>query len=154
MQVEIVSVCRRPPAWVSAATGDYAKRLARHLELRQRHVAPGPDTVGPAVRRRDEAQRVAKILRPATHLVALDLGGEALSSPDLATWLGDWRTRHDQVTLLIGGADGLDAGLLERAAQRWSLSRLTLPHLLVQVIVAEQIYRAWSILEGHPYHRA
>ena len=86
--------------------------------------------------------------------MALDVTGDALSSPELAGWLGEWRTRHTDVTLLIGGADGLDTGLRERAAQRWSLSRLTLPHLLVQIIVAEQIYRAWSILEGHPYHRA
>lgn len=154
MLLEILCVCRRPPAWVSDVTDDYAKRLARQHELRLRHVAPGPDSADAATRRRDEGQRMGKLLRADAHVVALDVGGSQPDSETLATWLDDWRARHSAVALLIGGADGLDPNLLARAAQRWSLSKLTLPHLLVQVIVAEQLYRAWTILEGHPYHRA
>jgi 23S rRNA (pseudouridine1915-N3)-methyltransferase len=154
MLIEIVCVCRRPPAWVSTMTSDYAKRLARHLALQLRYVAPGPESATREVRRRDEASRVEKILRPGSLVVALDCGGDPLSSMDLATRLDIWRQSQSAVTLLIGGADGLDPDLMARASQRWSLSNLTLPHLLVQIIVTEQIYRAWSILEGHPYHRA
>ena len=153
MEVELLCVCRRPPAWVTTASADYARRLLRHIDLSFRYVTPGHDGATAAARRRDEAQRVRKALPRTTHLVALDERGQQCSSAELARWLGEWRERHDHVTLLIGGPDGLDAELLELAASRWSLSRLTLPHLLVQVLVAEQIYRAWTIIDGHPYHR-
>jgi 23S rRNA (pseudouridine1915-N3)-methyltransferase len=154
MVVELLSVCRRPPAWVAAATADYARRLAPAIALRFRQIAPGPDSATSAVRRRDEARRLRAALGRASHVVALDEGGEELTSPGLASWLAAWRERTPHVTLIVGGADGLDASIQDSAAQRWSLSRLTLPHLLVQIVVAEQLYRAWTIIEHHPYHRA
>lgn len=153
MVVDVLCVCRRPPAWVTEACADYAKRLARSDELRFRYLNPGPDGADSAVRRREEAARIMKALKAGTHLVALDERGDEPTSVELAGRLGAWRERHAHVTLAIGGADGLDAPVLTAAAERWSLSRLTLPHLLVQVLVAEQIYRAASILAGHPYHR-
>jgi len=139
---------------VREATADYARRLPRDLRLDFSYLAPGRDSLSPAERRRDEAERLGKRLRPGVRRVALDGGGIQGDSAEVARWLGQWRTAGGDVALVIGGADGLDAGLLDRADQRWSLSRLTLPHLLVQLVVAEQLYRAWSILEGHPYHRA
>lgn len=153
MVVDVLCVCRRPPAWVTETCADYAKRLARSDELRFRYLNPGLDGVDSAVRRRDEGVRIGKALKAGTHLVALDERGVELTSTEFAARFGGWRERHAHVTLAIGGADGLDAQVLSTAAERWSLSRLTLPHLLVQVVVAEQIYRAASILAGHPYHR-
>ena len=153
MLIEVLCVCRRPPAWVVEVCADYSKRLARSDELRFRYLNPGPDGADSVVRRRDEGQRIIKALKSGTHLVALDERGEELTSVELATRLGSWRERHGHVSLAVGGADGFDAQVLGAAAERWSLSRLTLPHLFVQVVVAEQIYRAASILAGHPYHR-
>jgi 23S rRNA (pseudouridine1915-N3)-methyltransferase len=151
--IEVLCVCRRPPAWVAEVCADYSKRLARSDELRFRYLNPGPDGVDSAVRRRDEGQRIIKALKAGTHLIALDERGEELTSVELATRFGSWRERHGHVSLAVGGADGFDAQVLGAAAERWSLSRLTLPHLFVQVVVAEQLYRAASILAGHPYHR-
>lgn len=153
MVVELLCVCRRPPAWVTEICADYAKRLARSDELRFRYLSPGPDSVDSLVRRRDEGTRIVKALKAGSHLVALDESGAEPNSVELAARFGGWRQRHGHLTLAIGGADGFDASVLAAAAERWSLSRLTLPHLLVQVVVAEQLYRAASILAGHPYHR-
>ncbi len=153
MVVDVLCVCRRPPAWVVESCADYTKRLARTDQVHFRYLNPGPDGVDSAVRRREEGARMHKALKAGTHLVALDERGDELSSVELATRFGGWRERHAHLTLAIGCADGFDAALLAAAAERWSLSRLTLPHLLVQVVVAEQLYRAASILAGHPYHR-
>ena len=153
MIVEVLCVCRRPPAWVAAVCADYAKRLARGDALRFRFLKPGPDAADNVVRRRCEGADILNALKAGSYLVALDERGDELNSVELAARFGVWRERHAHLSLVIGGADGFDAAVLAAAAERWSLSRLTLPHLLVQVVVAEQIYRAASILAGHPYHR-
>ena len=153
MVVDVLCVCRRPPAWVVETCADYGKRLGRQVELRFRYLNPGPDGADSAVRRRDEAQRLRKALVAGTHLVTLDERGEEWTSVEFATRFSRWREHHPHLTLAVGGADGFDADFLAGAAERWSLSRLTLPHLFVQVVVAEQLFRAASILAGHPYHR-
>jgi 23S rRNA (pseudouridine1915-N3)-methyltransferase len=154
MLIDVLCVCRRPPRWVVELTADYARRLPRHLALEFAYVPPGHDGLASDARKRDEARRLERRITADSALVALDERGEEVDSPSLARWLERWRAEHARLCLVVGGADGLDPALLDRARQRWSLSRLTLPHLLVQVIVAEQLYRAWSILDGHPYHRA
>ena len=153
MIVDVLCVCRRPPAWVTEVCADYAKRLSRSDELRFRYLSPGPDGVASLVRRRDESTRIKKALKAGSYVVTLDEGGDELSSVELATRFAVWRERHAHLSLVIGGADGFDPRVLAAANECWSLSRLTLPHLLVQVVVAEQLYRAASILAGHPYHR-
>lgn len=154
MIIEVLSVCRRPPGWVTDAADEYAKRLAGDVTIKFKHLAPGRHTLSAAERRKDEAKRLSKALKQDAHAIALDIQGEQYSSETLAKRLDRWRGDFKQVTLVIGGPDGLETEFLSRAASRWSLSKLTLPHLLVQIIVAEQIYRAWTILERHPYHRA
>lgn len=154
MRLDVLCVCRRPPPWVRDTTSDYSQRLPRDLILEFAYVAPGRDSVSAAERRRDEGVRLLKRIKPAARLVALDERGSEVDSATVAQWLRDWRAEGAPVTLAIGGADGLDSTVLERAQCRWSLSRLTLPHLIVQILVAEQLYRAWSIVDGHPYHRA
>ena len=132
---------------------EYAKRLVGDITLTFKYVAPGRATASAAERRAEEAKRLIKALKPDTHLIALDMQGEEKTSEALAKRLDAWRRDFDRVALVIGGPDGLGSAIKTRAASCWSLSKLTLPHLLVQIIVAEQIYRAWTILERHPYHR-
>jgi len=154
MRLEVLCVCRRPPPWVRDLTQDYSQRLPRDLALEFAYVAPGRDSVSAPERRRDEGLRLIKRIKPGTRLVALDERGSEVDSDTVARWLAGWRADGIPVSLAIGGADGLDGVILDRAERQWSLSRLTLPHLIVQILVAEQLYRAWSIGEGHPYHRA
>lgn len=107
-----------------------------------------------AASRLEQGQRLLKALRGNEHVVALDEHGAACDTRGLAGKLADWQMQGQDVALLVGGADGLDAACLERANETLSLSTLTFPHELVRVIVAEQLYRAWTIVSGHPYHRA
>lgn len=153
MRIDVFGVCRRPPPWVRDATQAYTRRMPRDVSVAFSYVAPGQDSLPSVERRRDEAQRLLKRIKPATHLVALDEHGVEADSPAVARWLDEWRSDGTDVALVIGGADGLGEAIFDQARQRWSLSRLTLPHLLVQLVVAEQLYRAWSIIDGHPYHR-
>jgi 23S rRNA (pseudouridine1915-N3)-methyltransferase len=154
MLIEVLCVCRRPPAWVATATAEYAKRLPRELRLDFSFMAPAGSAINAAQRRQDEGARLLKRVPNGVPLIALDDGGTAHTSEAFAAQLLDLRREHRKLALVIGGADGLDNAVFARALSRWSLSRLTLPHLLIQVVLAEQIYRAWTISEGHPYHRA
>lgn len=154
MRINVLAACRRPPAWVSEQTAAYAKRLPRNFELSFNFIAPGADQLSSAERKRDEAHRFKKKRAAESIMIALDETGKTLSSPALAKTIGHYRNNHQDLCVLIGGADGLDQSLLTAAQECWSMSALTLPHLLAQVLIAEQIYRAWSILENHPYHRS
>jgi 23S rRNA (pseudouridine1915-N3)-methyltransferase len=102
----------------------------------------------------EEAQRILAVLAPRDYVVALDERGREYSTPELARWLEERRRSGQDLACVIGGADGLAAAVLARAQERWSLSRLTLPHGLVRVLLIEQLYRAATLLSGHPYHRA
>ncbi|MEX2481093.1 MAG: 23S rRNA (pseudouridine(1915)-N(3))-methyltransferase RlmH [Gammaproteobacteria bacterium] len=153
MRIDVFGVCRRPPLWVRDATQAYTRRMPRDVPVAFSHIAPGPNSVSSDERRRDEAQRLLKRIKPTTRLIALDERGVEADSAAVAHWLEEWRSGGADVALVIGGADGHGEVIFDQAQQRWSLSRLTLPHLLVQLVVAEQLYRAWSIIDGHPYHR-
>ncbi len=156
MRIHLISVGRRVPAWIDSGYREYAKRMPRECTLRLVEIEPMHRAKGAAssAAREDEGERMLKALPKGAAVVALDVGGSEWSTEDLSrqltTWLGDGQDR----ALLVGGPDGLADACLARADQLWSLSRMTFPHPLVRVIVAEQIYRAWSLLQGHPYHRA
>lgn len=114
-----------------------------------------PEARGSAVEiKRREAAAIIAALPPASEIVALDLGGPASSSDDLARWWRSWRDEGRDVCFVIGGAEGLDAAVLSRAGQVLSFGRLTWPHLLVRAMLAEQLFRAQSMVAGHPYHRS
>jgi 23S rRNA (pseudouridine1915-N3)-methyltransferase len=151
----LCAVGTRVPDWVSDGYTDYARRLPRELRLELRAV-PAADRrngQGEARWQAEEAERLTAAAGADALRIALDERGRAWSSRDLADQLDDWRMLGRDVALFVGGPDGLAPSLLESASQRWSLSSLTLPHALVRVLVAEQIYRAWTLLSGHPYHR-
>jgi 23S rRNA (pseudouridine1915-N3)-methyltransferase len=156
VKIHLISVGSRMPAWVEAGFGEYAKRLAGEciLKLHEIPQAKGKKNDNPRVAMADEGGRMLKALPGASRVVALDLSGKSWSTPQLADRCAAWQQDGRDVALLIGGPDGLAPACLERADERWALSALTFPHPLVRVIVAEQLYRAWSILNNHPYHRA
>ena len=155
MRTRIIAVGERMPEWVADGFAEYRKRLSRELPLELIEVAPARGQGGDARRviAAEGAALLAAVSRDA-HVVALDGGGKPWSSEELARQLQQWRMAGREPAFLIGGADGHSREVLARADQRWSLGPLTLPHMLVRLIVAEQLYRAASILAGHPYHRA
>lgn len=144
------------PAWVDAGVEEYSRRLPRELKLCWREIPlarRGKDS-RPEALRRAEGEQILRALPAGDRVIALDVAGKPWSTPDLARELGDWQMSGSNVSLLIGGPDGLAPECLERAERRWSLGPLTLPHPLVRIVLAEQLYRAWTITVNHPYHRA
>jgi 23S rRNA (pseudouridine1915-N3)-methyltransferase len=143
------------PAWVEAGFEDYARRMPREWPLELREVKAEPRTTGktPAAMMAAEAERLRAALPERCHLVALDERGRDLTTQALADSLARWSADGDDVTFIVGGPDGLDPGLKAEARAMIRLSSLTLPHALVRVILAEALYRAASVLKGHPYHR-
>lgn len=143
------------PAWVDEAFAEYQKRLPRETRLTLVEVKPekreGGKTAMQAMAA--EAQRIEAALPNRCMKVVLDEHGKQVTSPQLAQKMQDWLGGGRDVALIIGGADGLVPEIKSNADWTWALSPLTLPHGLVRVLVAEQLYRAWSILQGHPYHR-
>ena len=155
MRVRVIAVGTRMPAWVRSACDDYLARLASHLNVSVQEIAPGARSArgSPGKAVAVEGERLLRALRPADHVTALDEGGTQLSTRELAAWLGQRMQQGENLAFLIGGADGLAPEVLARSRFTLSLSRLTLPHALARVLLTEQLYRAHSILEHHPYHR-
>ncbi len=155
MQIHLFAVGNRMPGWVTEGFHEYAKRLPRDCELVLREIAPSKrgKNADLARIREDEGQRILAALGRDDRVIALEVEGKPWRTEDLAAWLADWQRQGRRVALLVGGPEGLADACRVRAEQQWSLSPLTLPHPLVRVIVAEQLYRAWSLLNNHPYHR-
>ena len=154
MKIRIVALGHRMPAWVSAGFDDYARRLPHEFALELAEIKPEPRDRGKTVEQvlAAEAQRIASATK-GWHVVALDERGERWTTARLADRLRAWRDQALDVAFVIGSADGLAASIKRDARAVVSLSALTLPHSLVRVLLAEQIYRAASLLRGHPYHR-
>ncbi|MEQ1738328.1 MAG: 23S rRNA (pseudouridine(1915)-N(3))-methyltransferase RlmH [Methyloglobulus sp.] len=155
MQIHLISVGNRMPGWVKSGYDEYAKRLPRECELLLKEIPPGQRGKNCDVARtiKDEGERMNAAIPAGSHVVALDLSGKAWTTPELAVSLNRWLESGKHIALLIGGPDGLADSVKSRASEFWCLSALTFPHPLVRIIVAEQLYRAWSILHNHPYHR-
>ena len=151
-----MAVGTRMPAWVRDGFNEYQRRLPREcsLELIEIPVAQRGKNADIARLKRAEAERIIKSLQRDAIVIAFDEGGESLSTGQWARSLADWLQQGRDVALIIGGPDGLASEALARADRKWSLSRLTLPHGLVRILVAEQVYRAWTLVTNHPYHRS
>lgn len=156
MRIAIVAVGTRMPDWVDTACGEYLKRLSRDLRIDVVEVRAEPRT-GSATSRETlvsaEAVRIEAAIPQGVRRVALDERGRAVTTRELADRLRGWMEDGRDATLLIGGPDGLAKRLLTGADETLSLSKLTLPHALARVVLVEQLYRAMSVLKGHPYHR-
>lgn len=155
MKLWVVAVGQRVPAWASAAWADYAKRFPPEIRLELKAIKTEPRTGGKTAAQAmaAERQRIEAALPRGAHVVVLDERGSALTTAALAARLTHWQGLGGDVALLIGGPDGLEPALRQSAHERIRLSDLTLPHALVRVLLVEQLYRAWSVNAGHPYHR-
>lgn len=154
MRITVHSVAGKMPGWVDAGVSEYSKRLPGELALNWRSVPLARRGADPQQLRQREGDALLKGLRKGAVRVALERSGQAWSTQDLARRLNAWMMEGRDVAFLVGGPEGLSAACLAAASQRWSLGPLTLPHTLVRIVLAEQIYRAWTITIGHPYHRA
>ncbi len=155
MKLTIIAVGQRVPTWAQQAWDDYAKRFPPEIRVELKAVKTEPRAGGKTVEQLFAAERArieAAIPRGA-RVVALDERGTALTTTGLAAQLKEWQLGGTDAVLLIGGPDGLDPALRAAAHQRIRLSDLTLPHAMVRVLLIEQLYRAWSVNAGHPYHR-
>lgn len=156
MKIHIIAVGQRMPDWVNTAWLDYSQRLPSDYSLELKEIKPEPRNTGKTVAQMmaAEAKRIEAAIPAQAHVVALDEHGRNLTTLQLAEQLQQWRDQSQDIAILIGGPDGLDAELKKRCPQKIRLSDLTLPHPMVRVLLAEQLYRAWSINHNHPYHRS
>ncbi len=155
MRIRVLAVGTRMPAWVNEGVAEYHKRLPREFQVDWREISPAKrQGDSPARLMASEADAITRQLKSGDSLVALDVAGKAVSTEDMAANFRDWEMTGRSAAIVIGGPDGLAPELLSRADRRWSFGKITLPHPLVRVILAEQLYRAWSINANHPYHRA
>jgi 23S rRNA (pseudouridine1915-N3)-methyltransferase len=155
MRLVLAAVGQRMPGWADTAYEDYAKRFPPELRLELKAVKAEPRTSGrtPAQMMAAEAQRLEAACPRGARRVVLDERGQRLGTRELAERLRTWQGEGRDVALLVGGPDGLDPGLKASADETLRLSDLTLPHAFVRVMLAEALYRAWSLGTGHPYHR-
>ncbi|HEC29178.1 MAG TPA: 23S rRNA (pseudouridine(1915)-N(3))-methyltransferase RlmH [Gammaproteobacteria bacterium] len=155
MHIYLIAAGNRMPAWVEEAYKDYASRLPKECSLNLLEINPGKRYKGADIDRigMEEGERILAAIPKSCQVIALDVGGKAWSTEQLAGQLENWMQSGQDVALLVGGPEGLSDACYKRAGQRWSLSPLTLPHPMVRVILAEQMFRAWSIIARHPYHR-
>jgi 23S rRNA (pseudouridine1915-N3)-methyltransferase len=155
MRIRLLAVGQKMPDWVTEGYQEYAKRLQDdvRLELVEIPAAKRGRHNDTDAWKRQEAEALQAAIHPSDRVVALDVLGKPWSTENLRDRTAQWLQGGQNIALLVGGPDGLAPDLLAQASERWSLSPLTLPHPLVRIVVAEQIYRAWTLLKGHPYHR-
>ncbi|MCK5831219.1 MAG: 23S rRNA (pseudouridine(1915)-N(3))-methyltransferase RlmH [Methylococcales bacterium] len=155
MQINLISVGNKMPSWVKQGYDEYAKRMPRDCSLVLKEILPGKRGKNSDVARivRDEGKRMIDAIPAKAHVVTLDIPGKPWTTPELATSVKRWLESGQSIALMVGGPEGLSNSVRDLARESWSLSKLTFPHPLVRVLVAEQLYRAWSILNNHPYHR-
>lgn len=155
MLLHLVAVGTRMPGWVEAGFSEYARRFPRECRLELTEIPAKKRTKGADTDRvlADECARVLAAIPDRARIIALERRGKTCSTEDMARSLARWLESETEVAFLIGGPEGLSPPCLSRAHEQWSLSALTLPHPLVRVVLAEQLYRAWSLLHNLPYHR-
>ncbi len=155
MKLRLLAVGQKMPSWVEEGFSEYAKRLPLDCAIELVEIPSGHRAKNTSKEKamQQEAEAIKKALRPSDHVVALEVLGKNWSTETLADNLKRWRMQGGDVALLVGGPDGMTDEILALAKERWSLSALTLPHPLVRIVLAEQLYRAWSILQNHPYHK-
>ena len=153
--MRVLAIGTRMPQWVSDGADDYVKRLPREASIEWVELPASKRARDTAERQMlEEATAIERRLKPQELMVVLDVEGKVISTATIAETLATWQSDGLKIAFVIGGPDGLHPSLKAKAGARWSLGRITLPHPLVRVILAEQLYRAWSINAGHPYHRA
>ncbi len=155
MKLSIVCVGTKMPSWVTKGYEEYAVRLPRELKpkLIELPLANRSKSASIEKAKQHEGAQILASSGKSSKIIALDVLGKAISTPQLATKLEAWQMSGTDISLIIGGPDGLSDECKQRAGELWSLSALTLPHPLVRVVLIEQLYRAWTITQNHPYHK-
>lgn len=155
MRIKLIAVGSKMPKWIVEGFTDYVKRLPKDfaLELVEIPMSPRGKNADIAKAIRKEGDAMLEAIPATDKVIAMEVLGKEWSTEQLAQQAEDWRMEGDNLSLLVGGPDGLDPRCTAKADQCWSLSKLTLPHPIVRVILAEQIYRAWTLMNNHPYHR-
>ncbi len=156
MQLLVAAVGQRMPNWVNEAWTEYARRMPPSLSLSLREISMAKRSNNADTNRLTavESKALYDAMPTRSRVIALDVRGQAWSTGKLALRLEQWMGEGRDVGFMIGGPDGIDTDVMQKADDRWSLGPLTLPHPLVRVVLAEQLYRAWTITQNHPYHRA
>jgi len=155
MLIRLLAIGTKMPQWITDGFQDYAKRFTGGCTLELCEIPAEKRTKNSDIPRliEREGEKLLAAIKPGNHVIALDVKGQSWNTEQLANQLKQWQIHSRPIDLLIGGPDGLSAACIQKAELRWSLSPLTLPHPLVRIVLAEQIYRAMSILQNHPYHR-
>jgi 23S rRNA (pseudouridine1915-N3)-methyltransferase len=155
LNIELLAAGTKPPDWIQEGVSQYQKRMRREctLEIREIAIAKRGKNDSTEQFRQEEEKRIRQHIKKGARIISLDSGGTMMSTEELSQKLKRWMREYGRIQMLVGGPDGLSQGCLDMADESWSLSRLTFPHFLVRVLVAEQLYRAWSLLNNHPYHK-
>jgi 23S rRNA (pseudouridine1915-N3)-methyltransferase len=155
MRINFICMGQKMPTWVQQGYQEYAKRLPSQCELHLIEIPLTRRGKNADITRiqQDEGKRMLTHIDRDSLVIALDERGKTWSTQQLSQQMNNWMQNYTQVALLVGGPEGLAPDCLQQAQQKWSLSALTLPHPLVRIVVAEQIYRAWTVINNHPYHR-
>jgi 23S rRNA (pseudouridine1915-N3)-methyltransferase len=155
MKIRLIAVGTKMPSWVQEGFAEYTKRMPHDCRIELIELPIGPrgknQPVSKAIEK--EGQAMLAVMKPQNTCVALEVLGKPWSTQQLAKQMTGWRMEGQDVDLLVGGPDGLSPQCTQKATQKWSLSPLTLPHPLVRVLLAEQLYRAWTVNNNHPYHK-
>lgn len=155
MNIHLLAVGNKMPDWINKGYQEYARRLQSDCQLKLTEITPGKRSKNVDLSRikKAEGERILAAIPRGSLVVALEVQGQSWSTQELSRQLDIWMHGGQDVALLVGGPEGLSEACVNRADVKWSLSPLTLPHPLVRVLLSEQIYRAYSILKNHPYHR-
>ncbi|MDX1693156.1 MAG: 23S rRNA (pseudouridine(1915)-N(3))-methyltransferase RlmH [Ketobacteraceae bacterium] len=155
MRIRLIAVGTKMPGWVTSGFDEYSKRLTQDIQLELVEIPAGKRGKNADVNRilQKEGELILNSLQPQEHTIALDVKGKRFTTEKLSERLNELMHQGQPLALLVGGPEGLAPECRQRASEKWSLSDLTLPHPLVRIVIAEQLYRAWSLLKGHPYHR-
>lgn len=155
MRIRLLAVGQKMPSWVDAGFAEYAKRFSGdcQLQLQELPMSKRHKNMQPEQHKEKEAQTILAAIKKDDYVVVLDVLGKTITTEALAQQMENWQMLGQPIVIIVGGPDGLSQQILQRADISLSLSKLTLPHPLVRVLLVEQLYRAWSINKGHPYHR-
>lgn len=155
MRILLIAVGSKMPAWITQGYEEYARRMPAECSLQLIEIPAGKRGKGADLSRimQHEGEQTLAAVPKSAKVIAMDVKGRAWSTEELAKQMETWRQDGRDVALLVGGPEGLAPQCLDQAEQRWSLSNMTLPHPLVRIVIAEQLFRAWSVLSNHPYHR-
>jgi 23S rRNA (pseudouridine1915-N3)-methyltransferase len=155
MKIYLLAIGQRMPAWVEQGYKEYASRLSTTVQIELKEIPAAKRVRNSVIEKikQDEGKRLLAAVPDGAKIIVLDEHGKSQTTKQLSTHLDDWVQMSQDVAILIGGADGLSAECIQRADYKWSLSAFTFPHPLVRIILVEQMYRAWTLLNNHPYHR-